>query len=740
MTGPDEAEQAEHGLAEGRLAEGEPGEDGQAVRAADEGTEVRQATDEARHRHADLADQITEHNYRYHVLDSPVVSDAEYDTLIRELRQLEEDYPGLRTPDSPTQKVGDAVAAGFAPVRHLERLFSLDNAFSEDDLNSWYARAERLGGTGPFLCELKIDGLAVDLVYRNGKLSRAATRGDGVTGEDVTANVRTIAAAPARLSGSGWPATLEVRGEVFLPVQGFRELNERQAAAGKPPYVNPRNTAAGSLRQKDPAVTATRPLGLILHGVGRIEGEATGRPDSQSGWYDRLREWGLPVSELYRVVSDFAGVRDYIGYYAEHRHDPPYEIDGVVVKLDPTDVQERLGFTSRAPRWAIAFKYPPEEVTTRLLDIRVNVGRTGRVTPFAVMTPVKVSGSTVERATLHNQDEVARKGVLIGDMVVLRKAGDVIPEVVGPVLDLRTGDEREFVFPDACPSCGTTLAREATEVDWRCPNTRSCPAQLRERLFHVASRGAFDIEVLGYEAGSALLEAGLVSDEGDLFWLTAGNLASSPFFVTIGGELTANATSLLRNLDEARTRPLWRVLVALSIRHVGPTAARALAAAFGSIDAIASAPAGTLMLVDEVGPTIAASIVDWFAVDWHQAIVAKWRDAGVQLADPGFTGFKLGEPGQGGPLSGITVVLTGSLAGYTREEAAEAIQSLGGKVSGSVSKKTGFVVAGESPGSKLDKAAGLGVPVLDEAGLGVLLSDGPEAAAQAAVPAEPGPA
>ncbi len=705
------------------------------VPAASEGTEVSQATDEARHRHADLADQITEHNYRYHVLDSPVVSDAEYDSLMRELRQLEEDYPDLRTPDSPTQKVGDVVAAGFAAVRHLERLFSLDNAFSADELNSWYARAERLGGTGPFLCELKIDGLAVDLVYRNGKLSRAATRGDGVTGEDVTANVRTIAAAPARLSGSGWPTTLEVRGEVFLPVHAFEELNERQAAAGKPPYVNPRNTAAGSLRQKDPAVTATRPLGLILHGVGRIEGEVADRPDSQSGWYDRLREWGLPVSELYRVVSGFEGVREYIGHYAEHRHDPPYEIDGVVVKLDPIAVQERLGFTSRAPRWAIAYKYPPEEVTTRLLDIRVNVGRTGRVTPFAVMTPVKVSGSTVERATLHNSDEISRKGVLIGDMVVLRKAGDVIPEVVGPVLDLRTGEEREFAFPDTCPSCGTALAREATEVDWRCPNTRSCPAQLRERLFHVASRGAFDIEVLGYEAASALLEAGLVSDEGDLFGLDAQSLARSPFFVTIGGELTANATSLLRNLEEAKTRPLWRVLVALSIRHVGPTAARALAVAFGSIEAIASAPAEKLMLVDEVGPTIAASIIDWFAVDWHQAIVAKWRDAGVLLADPGFTGFTLGEPSQGGPLASITVVLTGSLAGYTRDEAAEAIQSRGGKVSGSVSKRTSFVVAGESPGSKLDKAATLGVPVLDEAGLEVLLSDGPEAASQAAIPA-----
>ncbi len=715
--------------------------DSEALEAIEAGGEpavaVAQADDQAKHRHAELAEQVAEHNHRYHVLDSPIISDAEYDALVRELRELEDTYPELRTPDSPTQQVGgDVIAAGFAPVRHLERLFSLDNAFSAEELDNWYARAERLGGAGPFLCELKIDGLAVDLVYSGGVLVRAATRGDGVTGEDVTANVRTIAAAPVKLSGSGWPGTLEVRGEVFLPVAAFHELNERQAQAGKPPYVNPRNTAAGSLRQKDPAVTATRPLGLILHGVGAIAGERAARPVSQSGWYDQLRDWGLPVSDLYKVVEAFDGVREYIGYYAEHRHDPPYEIDGVVVKLDKIAVQAALGFTSRAPRWAIAYKYPPEEVTTRLLDIRVNVGRTGRVTPFAVMTPVKVSGSTVERATLHNEDEIARKKVLIGDMVVLRKAGDVIPEVVGPVLDLRDGSERAFEFPGRCPSCGTALAREATEVDWRCPNTRSCPAQLRERLFHIASRGAFDIEVLGYEAASALLDAGLVTDEGDLFSLTAEKLAQCPFFVTIGGTLTANATSLLRNLDEARTRPLWRVLVALSIRHVGPTAARALAAAFGSVDAIAAAPAETLTLVDEVGPTIAGSIIDWFGVDWHQAILAKWREAGVRLADPGFTGSGPGgappDGGAAGSLAGITVVLTGTLAGYTRDEAAEAIQAGGGKVSGSVSKKTSFVVAGENPGSKLDKAESLGVPVLDEAGLRLLLDQGPEAAGAAA--------
>ena len=566
-----------------------------------------------------------------------------------------------------------------------------------------------------------------------GRLQRAATRGDGVTGEDVTPNVKTIGAVPARLAGSGWPDTLEVRGEVFLPVAAFEELNRKLTEAGKPPFANPRNSAAGSLRQKDPRVTASRALDLILHGVGRVEG-LDDPPHSQSGWYDRLRSWGLPVSTLYQVVPDLDGVRAYIAHYAEHRHDPPYEIDGVVVKIDELAVQARLGNTSRAPRWAIAYKYPPEEVTTRLLEIRVNVGRTGRVTPFAVMEPVKVSGSTVENATLHNADEVARKGVLIGDMVVLRKAGDVIPEVVGPVADLRTGDERAFEFPTECPACGTKLAREEGGVDWRCPNARSCPAQLRERLFHLAGRGALDIEVLGYEAAVALLDSGLVQDEGDLFGLTAESLAAVPFFVIKAGTLSANATRLLANLEDARRRPLWRILVALSIRHIGPTAARALAAAFGSVEAIAAAPEAELVLVDDVGPTIAAAIQEWFAVDWHTEIVAKWRQAGVQLATPDFVP-PVREAAAGGPLAGVTVVLTGTLPGYTREEAAEAVEALGGKVSGSVSKKTGFVVAGESPGSKLDKAASLGVPVLDEDGLRVLLAEGPDAARAAAQPA-----
>ncbi|MDQ2877103.1 MAG: NAD-dependent DNA ligase LigA, partial [Actinomycetota bacterium] len=552
--------------------------------------EVQDAPPAAQHRHAELAADLTEHLYRYHVLDSPVISDAEYDQLMRELEGLEGQYPELRTPDSPTQRVGSPISTGFAAVEHLERLLSLDNAFSAEELEAWAARAQKLGAAGPYLCELKIDGLAIALVYRNGRLARAATRGDGVTGEDVTPSVKTIATVPARLAGTGWPQTLEVRGEVFLPVAAFNELNERLTSEGKPPFANPRNSAAGSLRQKDPRVTATRPLGMLVHGLfvpggspeaglpapahdsGEGDGAAPDAPGTQSGWYQRLGEWGLPVSDRFEVVGDLDAVRAYIQNYGEHRHGTPYEIDGVVVKIDRLELQRQLGATSRAPRWAIAYKYPPEEVTTRLLDIRVNVGRTGRVTPYAVMEPVKVSGSTVDRATLHNEDEVLRKGVLIGDMVVLRKAGDVIPEVVGPVADLRTGAERAFGFPRACPACGMTLAREEGEVDWRCPNTASCPAQLRERLFHLAGRGALDIEVLGYEAAAALLDSGLLADEGDLFGLTDDSLATSPFFVSKQGTLTVNAVKLLRNLEEARQRPLWRILVALSIRHVGPTA------------------------------------------------------------------------------------------------------------------------------------------------------------------------
>ena len=708
---------------------------------------------DARRQHADLSLEITEADHRYYVLDSPTISDIDYDTKMRELRALEDRYPDLRTPDSPTQTVHGTISTLFTPVEHLERLLSLDNVFTDEDLGGWADRATRLGGGGPYLCELKIDGLAIDLVYRDGALVKAATRGDGRTGEDVTPNIRTISAIPARLKGSGHPAVLEVRGEVFMPVEAFEKLNESLLDAGKPAFANPRNSAAGSLRQKDPRITASRALDAIVHGIGRVEGPAgeagqdssaddagisgaaagpgeeghlEGAPDTQSGWYQRLHDWGLPVSKLYKVVPDMAGVREYIAYYAEHRHDPPYEIDGVVVKIDQIVLQRLLGSTSRAPRWAIAFKYPPEEVTTRLRDIQVNVGRTGRVTPFAVMEPIKVSGSTVDRATLHNADEVKRKGVLIGDMVILRKAGDVIPEVLGPVADLRTGDEREFEFPAACPACGTALTREEGEVDWRCPNARSCPAQLRERLFHLAGRGGFDIEVLGYEAVSALLDCGLVTDEGDLFALTEEQLLTCPFFVVKQGTLSANAIRLLANLEQARTRPLWRILVALSIRHVGPTAARALAAEFGSLDAIEAASADALAAVDGVGPTIAASLRDWFTEDWHRAIVAKWRAAGVRLEDPDF------DPNRAAArlLAGVSVVVTGTLPGFSRDEAGEAVRAAGGKVTSSVSKKTDFVVAGENAGSKYDKAVELGVPILDEDAFRVLLAQGPEAVRQ----------
>jgi DNA ligase (NAD+) len=674
--------------------------------------------------HTRLSQELDEHSYRYHVLDRPVISDGEYDRLMARLRELEERYPELRTPDSPTQKVGNVWATQFTPVEHLERMLSLDNAFTDEELAAWAARVEReVGAEASYLCELKVDGLAVALVYERGRLVRAATRGDGRTGEDVTSNVRTIADVPSRLAaapgGPAVPELLEVRGEVYFPLARFAELNATLVEAGKAPFANPRNAAAGSLRQKDPRVTASRSLHLVVHGIGAVAGFA---PERQSAAYAALGAWGLPVSSRFRVVPTLAEVTAYIRHYGEHRHDVEHEIDGVVVKVDEVVLQRRLGSTSRAPRWAIAVKYPPEEVTTRLLDIRVNVGRTGRVTPFGFMEPVQVSGSTVSLATLHNAAEVRRKGVLIGDTVVLRKAGDVIPEILGPVVDLRDGTEREFVMPTHCPECGTELrpAKEG-DVDIRCPDTRSCPAQLRERIFHVAGRGALDIDVLGYEAATALLAAGVVQDEGDIFGLDADKLAGVALFTRKDGGLTANAAKLLEALDAARSRPLWRVLVALSIRHVGPTAAQALAREFRSVDRIAAASEEELAAAEGVGPTIAAAVRQWFAVDWHRGVVEKWRAAGVRLAEDAGDDTPR-------PLEGLTVVVTGSLSGWSRDAATEAIQARGGKVTSSVSKKTAFLVVGDSPGSKYDKAVSLGVPVLDEEGLEVLLESGPGAA------------
>ncbi|WP_432557862.1 NAD-dependent DNA ligase LigA [Granulicoccus sp. GXG6511] len=701
---------------------------------------LAEAPSEARERHAELTELLDEARWRYHVLDAPTMADGEFDTLMRELVELEDRFPGLRTPDSPSQQVGGPPSTTFAPVAHLTPMQSLDNAFSEEELRHWFDRVTRDAGPGlarsGFLCELKIDGLAVDLVYEQGRLVRAATRGDGRVGEDITANIRTIRTVPERITGHDGevPDVLEVRGEVFLGIERFRELNESLVDQGKAPFANPRNAAAGSLRQKDPRVTATRPLAFIAHGLGAVSGLEI---DRLSEAYDLLRGFGVPTTQHAKVVADLAGVWEFVQWVAAHRHDYVHEIDGVVVKVDERRLQDLLGSTSRAPRWAIAFKYPPEEVTTKLLDIRVNVGRTGRVTPYAVMDPVSVAGSTVAMATLHNQHEVERKGVLIGDTVVLRKAGDVIPEILGPVVDLRDGTERAFVMPTECPDCGSPLAPEKEgEKDTRCPNQRSCPAQLRERLFHLASRQALDIEVLGERAGDALLAAGLITDEGDLFDLTPDGLARTEFFTRAAKKaekeagagdrvLNANGLKLLANLEEAKTRPFAKFLVALSIRHIGKGVAPDVAAAFPSIDALGSATREELAAVEGIGPTIAESIREWFGTDWRREIVAKWQAAGCVLADePVATSDALPQT-----LTGLSIVVTGSLPGFTRDSAAEAITARGGRSASSVSKKTDFVVVGDSAGSKADKAVALKRPILDAEGFAVLLEQGPESAA-----------
>ena len=685
---------------------------------------MQPAPNEAREQWTELAEEVRQHQFRYYVRDAPVISDGAFDTLLGQLNALEEQYPDLRTPDSPTQLVGGGFATDFTSVDHLERMLSLDNVFDESELRAWIAKVEQ--ETGPelhYLCEVKIDGVALNLVYENGKLVRAATRGDGRTGELVTLNALTINDIPERLTATDEypiPSLLEVRGEVFFRLEDFAALNASLVEEGKAPFANPRNSAAGSLRQKNPAVTARRRLGMICHGFGRMEGF---EPASQYDAYVALAAWGLPVSTHTSRVVGADAVVEKMKYWGEHRHDVEHEIDGLVVKVDEMSLHRRLGTTSRAPRWAIAYKYPPEEVTTKLLDIRVSVGRTGRVTPFAYMEPVTVAGSTVSLATLHNGSEVKRKGVLIGDTVVLRKAGDVIPEVLGPVADVRDGTEREFVMPTHCPECGTLLApAKEGDVDVRCPNQQYCPAQLRERVFHVSGRGAFDIEVLGYEAATGLLEAKVIGDEGDLFSLDAEKLIEVPIFRTNAGSLSANGKRLLANLDSAKDKPLWRVRVALSIRHVGPTAARALAGEFGSLQRIREASVDELAAVDGVGSTIAAAVVEWFSVDWHQQIVDKWASAGVRMEDERDDSIPRN-------LEGLSIVVTGSLETYSRDQAKEAILVRGGKAAGSVSKKTAFVVVGEAPGSKHDKAVELGVPVLDEDGFRRLLEDGPDAVA-----------
>ena len=667
----------------------------------------------ARHRIDELTKEIRDHQFRYYVLDAPTITDAQFDVLLVELKKLEDANPELREADSPTLGIGGGFSTGFEQRNHIEKMMSLDNVFDTDELMGWFDRVEKEAKAPTYLCELKVDGLAINLKYENGELVSALTRGNGVTGEDVTLNVKTIKGLPHTLKGKKVPALIEVRGEVFFPLAAFAELNESLEEAGKSLFANPRNAAAGSLRQKDPRVSASRPLSIVVHGIGARTGIDF---DSQSKAYELLADLGLPTSDRFKVCATRAEVHKYIEYYQEHRHDVEHDIDGVVIKVDSITEQSTLGFTSRAPKWAIAFKYPPEEVTTKLLDIKVSVGRTGRVTPFAFMEPVKVAGSTVTNATLHNAEEITRKGVLIGDVVVIRKAGDVIPEVLGPVIAQRTGKEKAFVMPTKCPECGSAL-RAITEgdVDIRCPNTQSCPAQLRERIYYIGSRAALDIDVLGYEAAVALLDAKIITDESDLFAVTKEKLMTSEFFTKKDGEAGANVEKLLAALEGAKSRPLWRILVALSIRHVGPIAAQALATNFGSMKAISDASAEELANIDGVGETIAQSITDWFAIDWHRAIVSKWEKAGVIMVAQAAAQLPQ-------TLAGLTFVVTGGLESFTRDSIAETIVAHGGKAASSVSKKTDYVLVGSDPGSKLAKATELGVPVIDETRFKQILS------------------
>ena len=675
---------------------------------------------------------IERYRNAYYLENESLVSDSAYDELEKELRTLEQENPELIL-DSPTEKVGGAASSLFAPHRHLEPMLSLDNAFSPEELLAW---DQRVGG-GPYLCEPKIDGLAVSLTYENGKLVSAATRGDGEVGEDVTANVMTINSVPHELSGSDHPEQIEIRGEVFFPLADFARLNEGIVASGGKPFANPRNSASGSLRQKDPQVTASRPLQMLVHGFGAWQSNVS----SQSEVYELLSSWGLPTTTRFNVASSVQEAREYIEKLESDRHFIEHEIDGVVIKVDDLSRQGELGRTSRAPRWAIAFKYPPEQVNTKLLDIRVSIGRTGRATPFAVLEPVRVAGREVEFATLHNQDQVRSKGILIGDTVVLRKAGDVIPEILGPVTALRTGSETQFQMPTRCPECSSELAPASEgDVDLRCPNARSCPAQLRERIAYIGSRSAMDIEALGYVSAAALTQPIEPSEpplrsEADLFSLTIDQLLPirsyvldadtglpkhdgegkpkvTDFFRKKDGEPGEVALKLLANLEEAKNRDLWRILVSLSIRHVGPVAARALCNHFGSLSAIFAATEEELSEVDGVGPTLAASIKQWWDEDWHREIVERWGNAGVALSIPGHQGP--GSISTGGPFSGMSIVVTGTLSQMTREEAEARIIEMGGKAASSVSKKTAFVVAGPGAGSKLQKAEQLGIDVIDE--------------------------
>ena len=752
---------------------------------------ARLSLDDARAEASRLTDLIVDAREAYYGRDEVIVDDATYDTWMQRLEALERLHPEVQGQDSPTLSVGAASGTLFSPVEHAERMLSLDNVFSDEEFRAWAARVQRdVGGSVRYLCELKIDGLALSLRYEHGRLVSAATRGDGRVGEDVTENVRDVAGIPTALAGTGHPELVEVRGEVFFTVADFESLNAYQESMGDRLFANPRNAASGSLRQKREGKNERQleamherlsRLRLTVHGIGAWPNPPVA---TQSEVYGLLESWGLPVSRYFTVAESVDAAADYIRHYGEHRHDVEHEIDGVVVKVDELALHDELGATRRAPRWAIAYKYPPEQVNTKLLDIVVSVGRTGRATPFAVMEPARVAGSVVRQATLHNQDVVKAKGVLIGDTIVIRKAGDVIPEVLGPVVELRDGSERAFIMPTHCPECGSPLApAKEGDIDLRCPNTRSCPAQVRGRVEHIGSRGALDIEGLGEVSAAALThplrpEVPPLVTEAGLFDLRAEDLfpidvevrdaetglvrldaegepdARSPFRrqrrAPLEGRaptasrpdpvfdperpfdgdadfiLSAAAYELLDNLERAKTKELWRFLVALSIRHVGPVAARALAQWFGSIDAIRAASREELAAVEGVGPIIADAIIDWFEVDWHVEIVERWAAAGAQLSTPGHPG-----PGaavvSGGVLEGVTVVATGTLEGYTREGAQEAIMAAGGKAASSVSKKTDFVAAGPGAGSKLAKAEELGVRIIDAAQFRILVEQGPAA-------------
>ncbi len=647
---------------------------------------------------------IDYHSHRYYVLDDPEIADAEYDALVRELAELEEQYPELVTPDSPTQRVGAPPSALFAPVTHPSPMWSLDNAFTFEELVAWGKRVQRiLGSAADYYCELKVDGLAANLVYENGKLKAAATRGDGRIGEEITPNVRTIPSVPHSIGAEG-PRLMEVRGEIYMPIRAFEQLNEQLVRDGQRPFANARNAAAGSLRQKDPSATAQRNLSMFCHSVGIVEGRRFKKHSEQMAF---LVDLGFQVMGQNRPFDGLEDAFEFCRYWEHHRHDLEFEVDGVVVKVDDLGQREELGFTSKSPRWAIAYKFPPEEKTTLLKNITVNVGRTGAVTPFAQLEPVRLSGALVSQATLHNADEIERKDIRIGDTVLVRRAGEVIPQVIAPIPSKRTGKEQEFRMPTHCPICATKLVRVDTEAVWRCPNDE-CPSRSVEELFHFGGRSAMDIEGLGYKSVIALRDMGFVKDPGDLYFLTREQLLQLPLFAE------KKADQLLASIERSKQSGLARVLVALGIRDVGPPTARLLAEEFGSLDRISAASEEELEAIEGIGPIVARRIREFFASPRSQGIIRKLKQAGVKLEQD-----RTETPE--GPLSGKTFVLTGGLERWSRDEAAKLIEQAGGKVAPSVSKKTDYVVVGENPGSKLARAEALGIPLLDEEGLRELL-------------------